>query len=455
MVYKSCVGEPLRQIEDPQSPPCVASWQGDNGGATATGVTRSTINIVMPELANASDDPGLLDALQRFFNARFMFYGRSIHISQSGPVNGDDCDYPTQRSYADGVIGPGNLFASMWYSGCGGWAYMDELAHHGVISAAAYPGLFESYMTQERPYVWDYQMEMGRLRATMGEYACKRLAGGNAVHGGPTVKSMPRVFGAIIESTNTYPADSDPTPLESGLAECGVKLKTYFTTNGFQSTTQAAGQMKDAGVTTVICFCLPSTDTETISNSAAGQGYFPEWLLSSDFLGDSTDGLGKWWNQSELPFVFGLTFVPRQLRVTNEPARWAQTGGGDTVDPSSDPGEYSHRNDNYRSLLLLASGIQMAGPNLTPQTFEAGLERTVFPNPDPGLMAGHVGFGGGSHSMTLDAAEWWWSNQAPSPYSGEPPGSLCYVDHGARHSGGDWPSQDELQNGVCDSLGPP
>ena len=37
---KHCVGPPpLRQIEDPQSPPCIAYWKGDNGGATATGVT--------------------------------------------------------------------------------------------------------------------------------------------------------------------------------------------------------------------------------------------------------------------------------------------------------------------------------------------------------------------------------------------------------------------------------
>src|SRR5213076_962526 len=41
---KQCVGPPpLRQIEDPQSPPCVNYWKGDNGGATARGVTRDNI----------------------------------------------------------------------------------------------------------------------------------------------------------------------------------------------------------------------------------------------------------------------------------------------------------------------------------------------------------------------------------------------------------------------------
>src|SRR5687768_9407701 len=31
---RQCVGDPPRQVEDPQSPPCVPYWSGDNGGAT-------------------------------------------------------------------------------------------------------------------------------------------------------------------------------------------------------------------------------------------------------------------------------------------------------------------------------------------------------------------------------------------------------------------------------------
>ena len=39
-LVKRCVGNPPRQIEDSQSPPCIAYWEGDNGGATSPGVTR-------------------------------------------------------------------------------------------------------------------------------------------------------------------------------------------------------------------------------------------------------------------------------------------------------------------------------------------------------------------------------------------------------------------------------
>src|SRR3979409_813463 len=100
----------------------------------------------------------------------------------------------------------------------------------------------------------------------------------------------------------------------------------------------------------------------------------------------------------------------------------------------------------------MASGIQMAGPNLTPATFEPGLQRARFPNPDHPIMAGKVGFLGGSHSMTIDAAEIYWSSTATGPYPDATAGTFCYVDHGRRHSSGNFPvGGDPFFNPVCDS----
>jgi len=101
----------------------------------------------------------------------------------------------------------------------------------------------------------------------------------------------------------------------------------------------------------------------------------------------------------------------------------------------------------------LASGIQTAGPNLNAQTFAQGLQRAQFPNPDTGIKAGHVGFNAGNHSMTIDAAEWYWSATNPGPYPDEQSGgTYCYVDHGARHSlTNPFPPGDPLFNGACDT----
>src|SRR5579884_2613954 len=43
---KHCVGNPPRQTEDPLSPPCVAFFQGDNGGRTYTGVTATEVRVL-------------------------------------------------------------------------------------------------------------------------------------------------------------------------------------------------------------------------------------------------------------------------------------------------------------------------------------------------------------------------------------------------------------------------
>src|SRR5437868_1214001 len=52
--------------------------------------------------------------------------------------------------------------------------------------------------------------------------------------------------------------------------------------------------------------------------------------------------------------------------------------------------EYSGWNLAYRGVLMMAAGLQMAGPHLTPETFAAGLQKTVFPNPDTPLEEGKV-----------------------------------------------------------------
>src|SRR5690349_17794992 len=75
-LLKQCVGPPPeRQIEDPQSPPCIKYWQGDNGGATWPGVTKDTIYIAVPTPNGFTDE---YNAMQTFFNNRFELYNRHI-----------------------------------------------------------------------------------------------------------------------------------------------------------------------------------------------------------------------------------------------------------------------------------------------------------------------------------------------------------------------------------------
>jgi ABC-type glycerol-3-phosphate transport system permease component len=53
-----------------------------------------------------------------------------------------------------------------------------------------------------------------------------------------------------------------------------------------------------------------------------------------------------------------------------------------------------------------------------------------------------------------DGAVWWWSNDAQSSFPECGPGAICYVDGGARHSKGTWPTGDgPFFEGPCDSGG--
>jgi hypothetical protein len=98
----------------------------------------------------------------------------------------------------------------------------------------------------------------------------------------------------------------------------------------------------------------------------------------------------------------------------------------------------------YQNLLVLASGIQMAGPHLTPQTFQDGLFRTRFPNPGadgPPWYQARVGFGPGNHSMVETEAPVWWSSSGQGTGEGNPQ-TFCYVAQGRRYGIGEWPVGD-------------
>src|SRR5687767_4159507 len=124
---RRCVGDPPRQIEDPQSPPCVPYWDGDNGGATAMGVTRDQIRLIGDFPAN----------MITFFNQRFEFYGRKLVVQPrpAAPPPGNACTAQAQAE-ADGDASLEPFATSIYFGGCMS-TYMDQLARHGVINVAA------------------------------------------------------------------------------------------------------------------------------------------------------------------------------------------------------------------------------------------------------------------------------------------------------------------------------
>src|SRR4029077_7121012 len=171
------------------------------------------------------------------------------------------------------------------------------------------------------------------------------------------------------------------------------------------------------GDTTVFCLC-DRTNLQSLGQNADSQHYEPEWVISTDYIQNQPDELRAISPPADqIIHLFGLSMEPMNRLFSDHPSTWAAPTTPYTSDVSEEERDWM-----YHELLLLASGIQMAGPNLNANTFANGLRGARFPNPDTGIKAGHVGFNAGNHSMTIDAAEWYWSESNPGPYPDEQSG---------------------------------
>src|SRR5690606_30985165 len=127
--------------------------------------------------------------------------------------------------------------------------------------------------------------------------------------------------------------------------------------------TRIIADFKDRGITTILCGC-DSILPVFLSGVANREKYYPEFIIVGTALTDS-DIVGQLWKPEFASHAFGVSpldgFVPSTQTIAyaayksvrdDEPAF--------TVDLI------------YYQMYQLAIGIHMAGPNLTPQTLDAG-----------------------------------------------------------------------------------
>jgi hypothetical protein len=484
-----CVGSPPRQIEDSQSPPCIPYWHGDNGGATAPGVTATSIYVsIFTGQTPQGETVREFEAWRNFFNSRFQFYGRKLVFqyctsqSQGGDPQTDAANAMAGCSSGeDATARAQNLptghrpFATPGYQS-NYYVYDKQTAcnsHAITIVGLGFADKYMRYPANCYPYFWQYGMSNENVFANMGQWTCARLAGKAARFAAGTngaappapLNKQPRKFGLIVSDIGEGAGDPTSTPatynhLLSDLAACGVHIdKQDIIVN--PSYTNAAGfaaymaRLKQDNVTSVMCMAVFGTCIEAMK-LADQQPYFPEWL-STSYSSSGADVDTHALPADQRAHLFGLAYAPRQVNPQLDP--WYQAIK--SVDPNdalpTDSSDVALIRIQYWDLLLLASGIQMAGPHLTPQSFADGLWRTQFPNPVTSLQEGAVGFAGHSLEMTNDSAEWFISNTARGAYSDSQSGAgvTCYVNAGRRTATGQWvkgPDNVFFTN-ACDSGG--
>jgi hypothetical protein len=439
-----------RQVEgDGYSPPCFQWDQGaGNGGATATGVTEDEITVsyrltaepnvvgLLAQLAGMEFDEtnedlartaeGLID----YFNANYQFYGRQMVLegyegrgTLTGELFGGGQEAATNDALR--VVDEIGAFADVTALS---QPYADALARNQVIGFGA-PYMSREWFNDRRPYAWSSTPDCSTVSEAATEYANKKLLGRPASHAGGDLAGQTRRVAIVAPNNLEYQqcVDAGLAVIEEAGNEMDLRLE--YVLDLAQTATQAPGllaRLKDAGITSV-AFAGDPLMLLSLTAEANAQDYHPEWLLL---------GVGF----TDLDLV-------GQMVQNAAPGQWDRAFGGSPMAPQPTYGTSeayraytSVRDDEpsllvdvvYHQLLPLALGVQMAGPELTPETFETGL----FAYPEGTGVAGTWDWTPTNYTPVVDIREIWWDPTRQSSFNGA---MGTYADDGTRYRRGEIP----------------
>lgn len=419
----ACYGWPdgsATQTFDPQSPPCVSRWDvgRGNGGATSPGVTATAVRVGVDRRALAG-----FGAYASWFGSHFELYGRSVQLV------GLDLAHlatPEEQQAAAAAAAQQRLFAVLLTpAATAGPAafpqqFLNSAAGAGILTLLGRTtGVSSTALSALSPYAWSYRPGLDVLQQAAGDTVCELLAGRRATLS-PEESRKQRRFGIVApDAAHAGGDDLDLQTIITALDGChsSPQVERVDPTSA-TSAEDALRRLKLAGVTTIIPYLRAGPVARVLMPAAEAEGYRPEWVLS----GIDDDAAESTWARAP----------GKQLRALLGLASWQPDRSGtpaSKVVPNGDPVAYC-------SLLLLASGLQLAGPTLTPETFEAGLASTAFPNPGAGrapLYQASVGFDDRDHAMVDDVALARWGGSDKG---------FCLVGGGTRWTFGDLPRDD-------------
>ena len=425
-VKGSCPDRPKQVPGDPYSPPCIA-FSGNNGGATTRGVTRSEIKVAFRVLnekgfdqtlaalagAQITDTPDdvkrTVSVFQEYFNKHFQFYGRKMkmyYYNGKGSSTNELLGGGQAEAQADAIHVAQEIGAFAEMNGASA-PFTDALSRQKVLAFGT-PYLSRDWHVQHRPWNWSIATDCSIVAETAAEYYVNLLAGKKADFAGEGVKGKPRVLAGLSPENPWYAVChkefEDVIAKQTG-KKVPVHINYRLDINSMSN--QAANviaQLKNAGSTTIFCGCDPIFPV-FLTTKASEQNYFPEWVVVGVALTDH-DLVGQLYDQDQWKHAAGVSYAGEVL-----PQR---AGLGYAAYKTL-------RNDEpafaveliYAQMYMLALGIQLAGPNLTPQTYERGM----FTYPGGAGMYGTWGFGQGEYTPTRDARIIWWKPDKVSIYN--------------------------------------
>ena len=451
---KHCVqGRQYDPAIDPFAPPCVpgipGSFSGDNGGATAPGVTKEEVRVTVyvPNHGaaidtvlraqglyyDASNVRDMAPAFTKFINDKFQLYGRKVTITA---FQGTCSVVPPQTSCLlpemDKMVAETKPYAVVFVSTvCS--ACFTELARKGVVTTGS-TGFSDALLNANAPYMYSLGMSSTKMQQAFARFWCGQMTskggtGRTAIFGGAQnpaqdFRKQPRQLGVM--STNDPDAlNTVRTVLYPSLDKgCGdsVDGHEYF----YSQDVANATQQSQAGIarmnttqnpaTSVLCLCDPVAPL-FIYNAAANNNYWPETLIASNQLMDTDNAGQSYGGGAGCPQgARGCTFdnalglgdagqaVPSaSLAVT----KVYQAGGGGAL-----PIAATAAQQIWESLNQIMSLVENTGPQLTAGSMQAAA-------PGMGLVTGpggaRRGFASEDWSWSKDVRLTYWSKNQKSP----------------------------------------
>jgi hypothetical protein len=444
------------------SPPCVEPWPGgDNGGATAPGVTADEIVVAVYQaqpdlleqtfLERSGSDETLNSELETnqqyvdFFQAHYQTYGRRVRLvplRASGPPDDD----VTARADAIKVATEIKAFASF-----GGpsqtTVYADELAARGVLCVGdctiAAP---ESFLRTRSPYVWPTLASPDQAAHHWAAFVGKELDGRRARFAGDAaLRDEQRRFGVVRYDDEPGTFDESFARLTDLLRDQGVDLATQVPYQlDLESSQEAAraaiAALREANVTSVIIAGDPVFPL-FLTQEATAQGFFPEWVVLGYAFTD-TAVFGRQYDQQQWAHAFGVTLLP--TRQADDIDQLASI----LVWQSGQPPIAKTFRLLVQAPLLFFTGLHLAGPDLNAASFRAGLFR--FPDRTTRSPFLHLSWGrhdiwpGIDLTAGDDAAVVWWDPDATGPdeVGNDGTGLWRYAREGRRYLPDEWPDGD-------------
>lgn len=445
-------------VRDFFAPECYAPFEGDNGGATAPGVTADSIKIVLyqgpeedPIINYITDAIAVEDTNQQqadtvrgmleYYDVFYEWYGRKVDLvvyESTGIAN----DEVTAR--ADAIaIAEMEPFAVLDGPDLTP-AFADELAANGVLCVSCTPGQADSWYAERDPYVWGLAIGARQARAHAREMVAKQLVGKNAEHAGdPAFQETPRKFGVVyIESGGDSKDVTDE--FVAGLRDDGADIAEVLPYQLDPATIQASAaqiiaKLKASGVTSVLFIGDPIAPRD-FTREATAQEYFPEWILAAAPLADIT-AFARTYDQQQWAHAFGVTQVAARLmpEISGYYALYQWFHGEpppakDTIGVVVPP------------MATMAAVLQITGPNLTAQNWRDALygRETLHAISAPFLSWGENLWPDPDYSGVDDSTMIWWDPtvEGPDEIRRDGVGMYQYVDGGTRYLPGEWPTEE-------------